>query len=306
MSDNKGVNITSYLLGSKNTVKSTGNNGKNGKTNSVLSFTEGVGEGSSITRIVSYVFAIVIILFIILLFVHFFITPIFSLHPGAPGIIAVPGWDDGVLFWSYTNPSQILNRDLPIHSMNCGYSLIMDILIQNPMQFSKQPRVFFSRGGNRVNPPTGDTLLGIMNQYNVAIGLLPDTNDLIVSVLNKNNHMENVIVSNVPIQESFRLGVVVMENALEVYMNGRLIKTRTFSAVPMDVKGDIYPAMGVEANMAKIRNLKIWPRILTTSEIRYAKPERSPSSIFEASPIPTSTSCVSQRMMQLSVDTVPE
>lgn len=275
----------------------------------------GVTLGSSFARIGAYLLAILIVLFVILLFVHFFITPVFSLHPGAPGIIPVPGWDDGVLYWEYTNPSQILNKDLPIQNQYCGYSLVMDVFIQNPLQFSKQPRIFFSRGGNRLNPPTGDTVLGVMNQYNLIAGLLPDTNDLIVSVLNKDHNMENVIVSNVPIQEPFRLGIVLMEQALEVYMNGQLVKTRTFSAQPMDVKGDIYPATGVEANMAKIRNLKIWPRILTTNELRYAKPALSSSDDFNPSPIPTSTSCyapvtkqldAAERMLKLAVDTVPD
>jgi len=155
-----------------------------------------------------------------------------------------------------------------------------------------------------------------MNQYNLVVGLLPDTNDMIVSVLNKDHNMENVIVPNVPIQEPFRLGIILMEQALEVYVNGRLIKTRTFSAAPMDVKGDIYPAMGVEANIAKIRNLKIWSRLLTTTELRYAKPVLSSTKNFgQTRPIPASTSCafsattqpsVVQRMEKLSVETVPE
>lgn len=274
----------------------------------------GAGWGSSLAQMVSYVIGILVVLFVILIFVHYFITPVFSLHPGAPGMIPVPGWDDGVLYWENTNPSQILNKDLPIQNQYCGYSLTMDMFIENPLQFSKQPRILFSRGGNRLNPPSGDTVLGVMNQYNLVVGLLPDTNDMIVSVLNKDYNMENVIVSNVPIQEPFRLGIVLMEQALEVYMNGHLVKTRTFSATPMDVKGDIYPATGVEANIAKIRNLKIWSRILTTSEIRYAKPALSKAEDFNPSPIPSSTSCsapsaeqnVAQRMLKLSVDTVSD
>jgi len=269
-------------------------------------------QRSPFAKIAAYILSIIVVLFVILLFVHFFITPVFSTHPGAPGIIPVPGWDDGVLYWEYTNPSQILNKDLPIHSQYFGYSLMMDILIENPMQFSKQPRILFSRGGNRVNPPTGDTVLGVMNQYNLVVGLLPDTNDMIVSVLNKDHNMENVIVPNVPIQEPFRLGVILLEQALEVYINGRLIKTRTFSAAPMDVKGDIYPASGVEANIAKIRNLKIWSRLLTTTELRYAKPALSgPTDFGQTRPIPSSTSCAVaspavDRMEKLSAETMPQ
>ena len=140
---------------------------------------------------------------------------------------------------------------------------ILDVFIQNPLQFSTTPRIFFSRGANKKETPSGDTLLGVLSNYNIVAALLPDTNDLIVSVLNKDNNMENIIVPNVSVQQSFRLTMVVMEQALEVYINGKLIKTRTFSASPKDVKDDINAATGIESNAIKVHNLKIWPRILT-------------------------------------------
>ena len=43
-----------------------------------------------------------------------------------------------------------------------------------------------------------DTLLGMLVNYNLAIALLADTNDMLVSVLNKDNNMENVIIPNNP------------------------------------------------------------------------------------------------------------
>jgi len=313
--------VKSYIPGLRSTNTGTVNNKSStrpfnimgaitGTATTVASKTNGFMEASSMSQVASYVLMLLIVLFVLLLFIHYFITPVFSVHPGAPGMIPVPGWDDGVLYWENTNPSQILNKDLPIQNQYCGYSLMMDMFIQNPLQFSKQPRILFSRGGNRLNQPMGDTVIGVMNPYNLVVALLPDTNDMIVSVLNKDYNMENVIIPNVPIQEPFRLGIVLMEQALEVYLNGRLMKTRTFSAAPMDVKGDIYPATGVEANIAKIRNLKIWGRILTTSEIRYAKPDLSTTDGFGVvTPIPSSTSCtnpsqaVADRIARLTVET---
>jgi hypothetical protein len=248
------------------------------------------GWGTGFAKTVAYLVSILIVLFVLLLFVHFFIRPVFRLHPGAPGIVPVPGYDDGVLFWNKGQTGKIANKDLPISDQCFGYSMIMDILVENPFQFSNHPRILFHRGGNRLQPPQdGNTILSVMNQYNIVVALLPDTNDMIVSVLNKDNNMENIILSNVPIQESFRLGIVVMDNALEVYLNGHLVKTRAFSAMPLQVLGDMEQAKGIEANVAKVRNLKIWPRVVTASEIRFAKPSLSPSSSFGARPIPPST-----------------
>jgi hypothetical protein len=290
MSNNKGINITQYLLG--NNAKATNIKVPSGnyKTPTNIGVT-GAGTTSSFGRIFAYLLAIIIVILVILLFINFFITPIFKLRPGSPGIIPIPGLDDGKLFWNKTSPSQILNNDLPIASQTFGYTINLDVFVENPLQFSITPRVFFSRGGTLKEKPSGDTLLGVLDNYNIALALLPDTNDMIVSVLNKDNNMENVIISNVLVQEPFRLSIVVMEQAMEVYINGHLMKTRTFIAPPKDVKGDIYPAAGIEANIVKLRNLKIWPRLLTVSEIREASPKLSSSKNFGAAPMPTSTTC---------------
>ena len=255
----------------------------------------GFGEFSNVSviaRIFAYLFSILIVVFIMLLFIHYFIVPVFSFTPGSSGIIPIPGFDTGKLFWDKTNPGQILNKDLPISFLYFNYTLNLDIFIQNPYQFSKYPRILLSRG--IVNAPSvsnSSTLLSIIDNYNLVIALLPDTNDILVSVLNANNGMENAIIRNVPIQESFRIGVVVMEVALEVYLNGRLIKTRQFSAPPKDVKNDIYPASGIEKNIAKLRNLKIWARTLTVSEIRNATPKLSSDKEFNADQMPSSSTC---------------
>jgi len=243
-------------------------------------------------QILSYLFGIAIVILIILLFVHFFITPVFSLQPGAPGIFVIPGLDDGVLFWNKSSPTILPNSGLPIQTMDYGYSFIIDIFIENPhVHFSKHPRILFRRGGTLHSSPTGDTLLGLVDNYNMIAALLPDTNDLMISVLNSSNNTENAIISNVPVQESFRIGVVIMDYAMEVYVNGHLMKTRAFSAVPKSVKGDIYPISGAEVSMAKMRNLKIWSRPLTSSEIRYANPAMSTEKDFGSGQMATTSSC---------------
>lgn len=262
----------------------SGSTGSSGSTYS--------GPASSFGQIGTYVLAVLIILLVIVLFVHFFITPIFRFHVGdVKGIITIPGFDDGVLYWTNSNVGQIKSIDLPIPQLTFGYSMILDIFIENPMQFSTRPRILFTRGATMRETPNSDTLLGLLENYNLAIALLPDTNDIIVSVLNKDNNMENVIIPNVPVQEPFRLGVVVMEHALEVYLNGYLMKTRKFLATPKDVKGDIFPASGIQTNLVKLRTLKIWPRVISTGEMRESQPELTSAKSFGAGPMPASSTC---------------
>jgi len=272
----------------------------------MIGLTSGFGAISSNTsttmgnyskQILSYLLAIGIIILIILIFVHFFITPIFSYQPGAPGIFVLPGLDDGVLFWNKTNTGLLPNNTLPIQNLSFAYSLNVDIFIQDPhVHFSAHPRVLFRRGGTVLASPTGNTLLGLLNNYNMACALLPDTNDLIVSVLNVDNNTENAIISNVPIQEPFRLGIVLMNHALEVYINGHLLKTRTFISPPKSVLGDIYPVSGIETNLVKLRNLKIWAKQLTSSEMRMATPSLATNSDFGSGPMSNTSSCLSSDM----------
>lgn len=238
-------------------------------------------------RVLAYVLALFIVIMVILLFIHFMIRPIFNTEPGGPGIITIPGMSDGKLYWS-EDVSEIKDKDTPIHDITYNYSINMDFFIENPMQFEKMPRILFQRGGILKQQPTAETLTGIIDNYNLVVALAPDTNDMIISLLNANNNMENVVLPNVPVQEPFRIGIVVMERAMEVYINGRLIKTRTFTDTPKHAPGSIYPPQGINASIAKIRNLKIWNRILTTSEIRYATPSLSSSNIFNPSAIPSS------------------
>jgi hypothetical protein len=244
-----------------------------------------------ILRILAYLLAIFIAIMVILLFVHYMITPIFILHPGDPGYISVPGFDDGKLYWSNGLTSIIPNKQTPIEASTYNYSMILDVFIENPLQFAQTPRILFTRGGMLRETPISETLLGLFEYYNLVIGLLPDTNDLIVSVLNKDSNMENVIISNIPVQEPFRIGIIIMEQAMEVYINGNLAKTRKFSSPPKDVKGDIFGPIGINTNIFKLRNLKLWDRILKTSEIRYAKPKLANTKEFGASGMPGSSGC---------------
>lgn len=266
--------------------KSSGITSTSGTT--VTSGTIGTSK-HMLLRVLAYLLALFIAIMVILLFTHYMITPIFILHPGDPGYISIPGFDDGKLYWSKGLTGIIPSKNLPIQSISYNYSLILDVFIENPLQFSKEPRILFTRGGIYKENSTSETLLGLFDNYNLVMGLLPDTNDLIVSVLNKDNNMENVIISNIPVQEPFRVGVIILEQAMEVYLNGNLVKTRKFSSPPKDVTGDIAGPLGINTNIFKVRNLKIWDRILRTTEIRYAKPPIASAKDFNASDMPGSS-----------------
>lgn len=294
------MNVAQYFLGKNGTSSGKNTNMARSILPTNMSYSgmsySGVSNNASskmweyLKQSIAYLFGIAIVIFIIMLFIHFFITPIFSTQPGAPGIITLPGLDKGVLFWNKSSPEKILNSAMPIQNMAFGYSFMIDIFIVNPhVHFSTRPRILFRRGGTLRQTPTGNTLAGMIDNYNIVGALLPDANDLLISVLNTSNNTENIIIPNVPVQEPFRLGVVLMNQAMEVYINGHLMKTRAFTNPPKDVIGDVYPLGDTETTLAKLQNFKVWASILTSPEIRYAKPDMSTASQMGSSMPQTST-----------------
>ena len=159
------------------------------------------------------------------------------------------------------------------------------MFIENPIQISNNPRIIFTRGGvPMTNSVKANTILSVLKTYNVAVALQSDTTDLIVSVLDTNTNSQDIIINNIPIQTPFRLGIVLMNTALEVYLNNKLVNTKTLLVPPKSVTGDIIPS----STLVKMKNLKIWKRVLSTSEIIHATPNTTSASDFGAGPIPSS------------------
>jgi hypothetical protein len=137
-----GISPRDFFLGKSESSSNQSSTSATSNTSST-SFYTGMELNSSsklgiyVKQILSYLFGIAIVIFIIMLFIHFFITPIFSLQPGAPGIFVVPGLDDGVLFWNKSNPAILPNRGLPIQNMDYGYSFIIDLFIEKDSKQKK-------------------------------------------------------------------------------------------------------------------------------------------------------------------------
>jgi hypothetical protein len=74
-------------------------------------------------------------------------------------------------------------------------------------------------------------------------------------------------------------------------MNGNLVKTRKYDYNIQSVTGPIDSALPQESTIALFPLLKIWNRILTTSEMRYAKPDLNVVAPLGALPMPSTSLC---------------
>lgn len=258
-----------------------------GKSSSAYDFTAnsfGYEMESSVGSILIYVTTIAIILTVILFLIHYTLYPIFSLQPGDPGIITIPGFADNEVFWApssttktFTDLSDVATK---IQTNTYNYSLCLDIAIQNPyISQTNGYTVIFSRGGAiNPKPDANSSIKGTINNYNVAIALAPGNTDLIISILNSDGNPDNVLIPNIPVKDPFRIGVVIMSTVFEVYLNGKLVRTQRYSSgAPGNYAGPFHPPDGFVGKSVRVGNLLLWNRIASAQNIRYARPPLMPT-----------------------------
>jgi hypothetical protein len=250
----------------------------------------------STSSILGYSIAILIVLLIILLFINYTIYPIFILYPDGPGFIPVPFTKPAYeTFWPPQSSAYIVpdlsNCKVNAASLSSGWSMSLDISIMNPTTpylVGGQPgfRLLFHRGGVINATPsaaiTDGSIGSVITGHNVAIGLLKDTNDLLISVSTLNGQ-QSVLLNNVPTQTPFRIGIVITQNLLEVYFNGKLSKTLTLTSSILPISSTApYPLFqgpmnGTLQQVARLGNLLIWTQPVPPSILKYATPGLMPS-----------------------------
>ena len=250
---------------------------------------------------IAYVAAILMILLGILLLVHYTLYPIFQFQPGGKGLIPIPGFKDNKTFWppggSLAVPMQDISDTVVLSNSNkvsSNWAFTLDICIVCPMaQITESVpntpitpvsipkpiyRLIFNRGGTYPAQTTGDMITGVVTGYNVAIALVPDTTDLIVSVMDSNGNPVNATIYNAPVQAPFRIGVVIMDMAFEVYLNGKLVQTMVLSrGINSNIGFFQGPQKGTTSttdmtDIVRVGNLNVWSRTAQPAEIRYAQP----------------------------------
>lgn len=240
-----------------------------------------------------------LIILLILVFVHFTVTPIFALTVNDPGIVTLTsGIGDREM--AYTKlPGPLVSRvstlsTAPFTTLPpiCTYTIGLDVydtpgtrsVIQKsyPILYrdtlaNKKPLVGYdidlTAYSNEVKTLYGNT--------NIIVWM-NDARKLVVSLVSYNASGAYMLQSLNPIQVSlagttlwYRLTIVVGDTFAEVYINGNLqgtIVTAGNTLVSLQ-NTDFYPppvAYSTQANGGSvvIANMAMWPRLLTSKEIR--------------------------------------
>lgn len=236
-----------------------------------------------------------LVIFLVLLIIHYSITPIFSFTAGDGGSFPLANTTDGQLVWTKAPPLADISANV-INILPHGFTIQQDIYMDNEASLSNRKRVFLYRAMSPVivDPSQPEDLFADYPESNLFLYLSPNTNDLVVSVVTKKPNGDFVLESaptmlNVPIKEVIRVTVVFLPQVLEVYLNGKLHSTRTFRFAPMSSDAYFFSSPDAFRGSVRAMNFKYWDRGITAVEVAKSGPPLTDKKLF--SPDEMATAC---------------
>lgn len=235
------------------------------------------GVNSGVLQYLYYIVIILLVGIVILVILHFTVTPIFKTDPGKKGIISLPGSDDSKLFWKKGTPISDLSGSLVNSAKN--YSFTFDFILDDPTKTIDKPKILFSRGNSAPNYPETypdtATIVNVIPTFNVCVYMEKTTNNLIVAVQTIKTTasgttypITSVEIPNIPIRKQISLGAMVGDKALEVYVNGYLAKTKNYLYPIREETGDFRGPTDLIQQSIRVQDLRLWNRPLSPSEFR--------------------------------------
>lgn len=213
------------------------------------------------------------VVFVILLFVHFTIRPVFAFSVDSQGIVPVSTSDSSQTQFSRvpSTPDTAMEfRDL----LPFFYTISFDAFLSGDFTTSSVPRVLLYRALGPVTMTSADTETGLTNRFpnsNIIVYVDPLKNDLYVSaLLEDGSRIRSEPIQNVPLRRAFRVTLTVTCQYLEVYMNGDLKVT---VSLPRRLADDqsvskFYGPPGLVNGNFKIANVTYWSTVLSSKSIR--------------------------------------
>ncbi len=233
---------------------------------------------TSIISILFYTSLVVFFLFLLLVFVHFTIRPIFQTSPteiGAPlGNVMTndmqTAWDKEVAADTkaeFTSPK------------SCDMTLSMDVYSTGEYTSVVAPKVFLYRADAAAtiaaNANVSD-LLTTLSATNLIIYFDNLTGNLIVSAVtvanNKKQLESSAAIPNLPVKKPFRLSLVLTAKFFEVYIDGKLRETVTLTGTLVESTKPFWSQPVRFDKVVRVGKLHYWPRPLTAGEIRNLEP----------------------------------
>ena len=204
-------------------------------------------------------------------FIHFTIRPVLPFVSVSENI---PTSQDKQVAWSSApaQPEQAAGLKNP---KSCDYTISLDIFPSSKFLSQKAPRIFMYRSGQIVNLPKNaskEQLLTLLPNTNILGFIDAEKNDLFIGVVTSKNGVKSIEyaekISNINVQKTTRLTLLVMSTFIEIYINGTLQKTLIFKGQLFESTNDFWSSPTNVREAVEVGNLMYWPRPLKSTEIR--------------------------------------
>ena len=254
------------------------------------------GQRSALTffsAIFSYLFYLSItsfFIFMILIIVHYTVTPIFKLDSNTPGSMNVSqSITDGQLAWSSGAAPSDSQPAPPFTSLlNSDYTISFDVFISPDFSAISSPRVVLYRSTSAKKLTATMDISEILTQFddsNLIVYVDSMKNDLYIltQTTTPTGHVTPEplpVITNVPVGSPFRIGIIFASNYVEVYINGKLEATRILKGTLIGSIGGFYSPPAMVSSSVRLANLQYWPRILTPSDLNSVGPVIPSPSFF--------------------------
>ena len=268
-------------------------------------------NGNFTLSVLFYIVLYSFILFLILVIVHFSITPVFKFTPGAKGLVGVPSSTDDIVYWNKkSQPSEIVptaNDSLSTYEFVRNFSFSVDIFLRkitDDAGINKRILLYLAyepptpTSGTNSNLITDADFTAPSTTQSVLVSksymgmYLTDTNDLIVTFVSGGTPYSTRPIKNIPFYTPFRITVVVEDKSFSVFINGQ----QAFQRIVPGVLTFSRPA-GTDATSKLLKfyqppfgppiyvqNLHLWPRAISYKEVQRAQPALALESDFGTMP----------------------
>ena len=152
------------------------------------------------------------------------------------------------------------------------YSFNMDLVIKESRtnQQNGIHRHIFHRGSDEYAANNNTTVATLPKRMNPGVFMDPLTNDLLIfmdTLGGSTGYRESLRIPDIPLSIPFRLGIVVNNRTMDVYINCRLEDTKWLQGTPKTVENVLYGVAGPSPAPVQLQNVYCWSTPLGANDI---------------------------------------
>lgn len=246
--------------------------------------------GTWLRKGVEYTFflsSVILLLYLILLAIHYFAFPVFAFTPDDAGVITIPSASGKQV--AYPSSPAVYDRSCNFTGLY-PYNTTFAMDVKLSADFTTTiPRVIWYRAAAPVALAPTDAETSLSSRFpasNLVLYFDPTKNDLKAFVAMNDGTATTTktetCIENVPLNRPFRLAVVLQKRIVEIYMNGDLHHTIQTNAdlLQSPVDANVYGPPNRVAAFAQIANITYWPYVISPKMIRMQAQEAADPTIF--------------------------